>query len=65
MSYHYDRDGERLDDDEQPQADDTSHPTTCQAGWLGTDANGALVACPVCRAETIARLKAQRARCSQ
>lgn len=65
MSHRYDRDGERLDDDEQPQVVVAQHPTTCQAGWLGTDANGALVACPVCRTETVARLKAQRARCSQ
>jgi hypothetical protein len=65
MSHRYDRDGERLDDDEQPQTDDTSHPTTCQAGWLGTNDDGALVPCPVCRAGTIARLKAQRERCSK
>ena len=56
------------DGDLVPEVDErpaVGHPPTCEAGWLGFNLDGALVACPVCRAATIRRLEQQQQRWSK
>jgi hypothetical protein len=56
MSAFRDRDGDLV----ERQEDEPPH--YCVGGWNGEDAHGRPRPCPICRAETVARVRRQRAR---
>jgi hypothetical protein len=42
---------------EPPPAGQEAHPRTCDRGWLGENAQGHVIPCPVCRPHLVARLR--------
>jgi hypothetical protein len=41
----------------EPTEDSPAHPLACDRGWLGENAQGHVIPCPVCRPHLVERLR--------